>query len=188
MPGLDGSRDGRPRKTRRVRRDTADRSFASTPAIRRRMQDQRARDTAPELALRRQLHAFGLRYRVDRAPLPGLRRRADILFGPARVAVYLDGCFWHGCPEHGNRPRANSPYWGPKIERNRARDVDTDTRLAAAGWAVVRAWEHEDPADVATRVAVLVTARRPAASGAFARAERAIGARVLGPGTGSADG
>lgn len=116
------------------------------------MQSQRTRDTQPELAVRRLLHAQGLRYRVDRAPLPSLRRRADIVFGPARVAVYIDGCFWHGCPVHGNQPRANSEYWAPKLAGNRQRDTNTDRHLADAGWTVVRAWEHEDPQLVAARV------------------------------------
>ena len=117
----------------------------------------RSRDTKPELAVRRLLHAMGLRYRVDRAPLAGLRRRADVVFGPARVAVFIDGCFWHGCPEHGNpRPAANSWYWPAKIARNNARDQDTDQALAAHGWAVIRAWEHEVPGEVAARVAATV--------------------------------
>jgi DNA mismatch endonuclease (patch repair protein) len=123
------------------------------------MQAQRTRDTGPEIAVRRLLHAAGLRYRVDRAPVPGLRRRADLLFGPARVAVYVDGCFWHGCPEHGNTPRSNRDYWYPKLTANQARDRDTDARLAAAGWTVVRAWEHEDPGMVAARVQATVAAR-----------------------------
>ncbi|MEU2200619.1 very short patch repair endonuclease [Isoptericola sp. NPDC019482] len=127
------------------------------------MQLQRTRDTGPELAVRRHLHAMGLRYRVDRAPLPGLRRRADIVFGPARVAVFIDGCFWHGCPEHG-RPetKANPVYWSGKIARNRARDADTDARLAEAGWSVVRVWEHELPSEVAKLVASTVAAARDA--------------------------
>lgn len=121
------------------------------------MQLQRTRDTAPEMALRRILHSMGLRYRVDRAPLPGLRRRADIVFGPAKVAVFVDGCFWHGCPEHGRRgTQANPAYWSAKIARNRERDADTDARLAEAGWTVVRAWEHEPPAEVAGTVATAV--------------------------------
>src|SRR5579875_2994608 len=92
-------RTGRPATARRrPRDDTADESWASSPAVRGRMQLQRTRDTAPELAIRRLLHARGLRYRVDVSPLPGLRRRADIVFGPAKVAVFVDGCFWHGCP------------------------------------------------------------------------------------------
>lgn len=100
---------------------------------------------------------MGLRYRVDRPPLAGLRRRADIVFGPARVAVFVHGCFWHGCPEHGNpAPRANGWYWPAKIAGNRERDRDTDLRLADAGWTVVRAWEHEPPAAVAARVAAAI--------------------------------
>lgn len=122
------------------------------------MQAQRTRDTAPELAVRRLLHAAGLRYRIDRVPLPGLRRRADIVFGPARLAVYIDGCFWHGCPMHGNQPRANSDYWQPKLQGNRQRDAETDWLLAEAGWTVLRAWEHEDPSKVAQRVQELVVA------------------------------
>jgi DNA mismatch endonuclease (patch repair protein) len=130
------------------------------------MQQQRTRDTAPELAVRRRLHAIGLRYRVDTAPLPGLRRRADIVFGPVQVAVFIDGCFWHGCTEHGNpHPASNSWYWPAKIAGNRERDRDTDRRLAEAGWAVVRAWEHEPVAEVAARVADLVADRRTSRAG-----------------------
>jgi len=124
------------------------------------MQGQAARDTQPELALRRLLYSAGLRYRVDRAPLPGLRRRADVVFGPARVAVFVDGCFWHGCPQHGTRPRSNEQWWHDKLERNRRRDRDTDDRLLAAGWQVLRVWEHEDPAAAAQRVQAAVRARR----------------------------
>jgi DNA mismatch endonuclease (patch repair protein) len=118
------------------------------------------RDTQPELALRRLLHARGLRFRVDRAVLPDRRRRADVVFGPARVAVFVDGCFWHGCPDHLVWPRANGAFWREKIEGNRRRDRDTDEQLHAAGWKVLRAWEHEDPADVAERVARIVRRRR----------------------------
>lgn len=115
------------------------------------------------MAIRRLLHPMGLRYRIDATPISGLRRRADIVFRPARVAVYVDGCFWHGCPEHGNRPpKTNQWYWPDKIARNRARDADTDERLREAGWQVVRVWEHDDPAEVARRVATAVRARRNA--------------------------
>lgn len=131
------------------------------------MQVQRTRDAAPELAVRRLLHAAGLRYRVDRAPLPGLRRRADIVFGPAKVAVYIDGCFWHGCPQHGTRPSANSDFWSAKLAGNRQRDTDTDRRLAEAGWRVVRVWEHEDAAAAAARVRAALDRRRPAAGAAL---------------------
>lgn len=148
---------------RRVARETSlAASYASSAGVRSRMQLQRTRDTAPELALRRRLHAMGLRYRVDTPPLRGLRRRADLVFGPSKVAVFVDGCFWHGCLEHGNRqPAANTWYWPDKIAGNKARDADTDRRLLEAGWAVVRVWEHDDPRTVADDVAELVASRRP---------------------------
>jgi DNA mismatch endonuclease, patch repair protein len=120
------------------------------------MQRQRRRDTAPEVTIRSLLHRSGFRFRVD-YPLPGLRRRADIAFPRTRLAVMVDGCFWHGCPEHGTWPKENAAWWREKIEGNIARDRDTDTKLDAAGWIVVRAWEHEDPAEVARRVAALLT-------------------------------
>ncbi len=126
---------------------------ASSPAALRRMKAARQRDTAPELAVRSELHRRGLRFYVDRAPIASLRRRADIVFPRQRVAVYIDGCFWHGCSEHGTWPKANSAWWRAKIEANRTRDRDTDRRLAEAGWTSVRAWEHESASDVADRVA-----------------------------------
>lgn len=118
------------------------------------------RDTKPEILLRRLLHARGLRFRVDRAVLKDRRRRADIVFGPARVVVFVDGCFWHGCPEHATWPAANADYWREKIETNRARDRDTDLRLAAEGWHVIRVWEHEDSAEAADIIEAAVRARR----------------------------
>lgn len=152
---------GRPRLTKRTPRPGDATSWASTPAVRVRMQRQPTRDTAAELALRRLLHATGLRYRVDAAPLPGLRRRADIVFRPARVAIFVDGCFWHGCPDHGRRPTISNPgYWSRKVKRNQARDHDTDERLAAAGWVTLRVWEHEAPAETAARIAATVRSRR----------------------------
>lgn len=125
------------------------RTDAATSA---RLSKQRRRDTKPELALRRLLHAAGLRYRVDRAPLPGLRRRADVVFTRAHVAVYVDGCFWHSCPVHATHPRNNAQWWADKLAANVARDRDTDRRLEEAGWTVVRIWEHEDPAVAAEKV------------------------------------
>src|SRR4051794_22781912 len=98
------------------------------------MQTTRRRDTAPELALRSELHRRGLRFRVDRAPLPGLRRRADLLFTRARVAVYVDGCFWHVCPLHATWPKRNAAWWQEKLDSNQHRDRDTDRRLREAGW------------------------------------------------------
>jgi len=114
------------------------------------------------MAIRRLLHARGLRYRVDRVlPLRGVRRRADLVFGPARVAVFVDGCYWHGCPDHGNPAiKANTWYWPTKIAGNRARDEDTDRRLAELGWLPIRVWEHEAPADVAARIEAAVVERR----------------------------
>jgi DNA mismatch endonuclease (patch repair protein) len=156
------SRDGRPADSTRTRQTKSEpHSYASSPGVRSRMQAQRTRDTAPEVAVRRLLHAQGLRYRVDRAPLEGLRRRADIVFGPARVAVFIDGCFWHGCPQHGRaRTVANPNYWSEKIARNRARDIDTDNRLRERGWAVIRAWEHEDPLEITRLIVSSVQDRR----------------------------
>jgi DNA mismatch endonuclease (patch repair protein) len=118
------------------------------------------RDTKPELELRRQLHARGLRFRIDRAVLTDRRRRADIVFGPARVVVFVDGCFWHGCPDHATWPAQNAEFWREKIETNRLRDRDTDQRLAHAGWKVVHVWEHEDPAAAADRIERVVRERR----------------------------
>jgi len=104
-----------------------------------------AGDTRPELEVRRALHRLGLRYRVAIAPEPGLRRRADIVFTRARVAVFIDGCFWHGCPKHGRSTfNHNAEYWSAKIAANVARDADTNAKLYAAGWQVLRYWEHED--------------------------------------------
>jgi DNA mismatch endonuclease (patch repair protein) len=114
------------------------------------------RDTKPEFELRRILHSRGLRYRVDRPVLPEVRRRADLVFARTRVVVFVDGCFWHGCPEHATWPKRNAEFWREKIETNRLRDRDTDKRLAAAGWRVERVWEHEDIAVAADRIEQLV--------------------------------
>lgn len=127
------------------------------------MQATRQRDTPAEVALRSALHRLGLRFRVQRRPVAGLKRRADIVFAPARVAVFVDGCFWHGCPEHATWPKKNALWWREKIEGNRRRDADTDARLEAAGWLSVRVWAHEKPAEAAERVAGIVRARRESA-------------------------
>ncbi|MFD6062546.1 very short patch repair endonuclease [Rhodococcus wratislaviensis] len=125
---------------------------ATDPATSARMRAQRRRDTAPELALRRELHRRGVRYYVDRAPMKGVRRRADLVFPRRKVAVYVDGCFWHSCPQHATFPKNNAQWWAEKLAGNVTRDRDTDTRLADAGWTVVRVWEHENPAVAADRV------------------------------------
>ncbi|POX44525.1 very short patch repair endonuclease [Streptomyces sp. Ru72] len=116
------------------------------------MQGNKGRDTKPELALRRAVHALGLRYRVSTRPLPHLRRTADLVFTRARIAVFLDGCFWHGCPEHHTVATSNADYWSSKVEANRRRDRETDRLLGEAGWSVLRVWEHEDPLAAAARV------------------------------------
>lgn len=126
---------------------------SSSAAISARMSVARRRDTGPELALRKLLHARGLRYRVA-YPVPGQRRRTiDIAFTKTKVAVFVDGCFWHGCPEHGTQPTANSGWWAVKIAANRARDADTDRALQEVGWLVQRVWEHEPPEEAAARIA-----------------------------------
>ncbi|MFD7557181.1 MULTISPECIES: very short patch repair endonuclease [unclassified Streptomyces] len=131
--------------------------------MRTRMSRQKSRDTGVEVALRKALHANGARYRIHRKPVKGVRREADIVFGPARVAVFVDGCFWHGCPVHATWPKNNAEFWRAKIEGNRRRDVDTDARLAEAGWLAVRVWEHERADEAAVRVLSVVEGRRPEA-------------------------
>lgn len=131
----------------------SDRPPASSPEARRRMQHQKRRDTSPELAIRKILHRQGFRYRIDVAPLVGLRRRADIVFRRHKVAVFVDGCFWHRCPEHGTVPRANRQWWIDKLDANVVRDRATDDALRRESWTVVRIWEHEDPSKAAARIA-----------------------------------
>lgn len=135
---------------------------ASSPEVSRRMKRVRRRDTGPELRLRSELHRRGLRFRVD-VPVPFLpRHRADVVFGPAKVVVFVDGCFWHGCPVHGEVPNSNSAWWKAKIQRVRERDDRTDDAFRAHGWLVVRVWEHEDVLAAADRAQRAVDARRPA--------------------------
>jgi DNA mismatch endonuclease (patch repair protein) len=116
------------------------------------MSRQARAGTLPEMALRRLLHAQGLRYRVG-WPVPGLRRRTiDVAFTKAQVAVYIHGCFWHGCPQHGTAPQANSAWWRDKLERNRARDEGTRRHLEQLGWVTVEIWEHDPPEEALQRV------------------------------------
>lgn len=123
------------------------------------MQGNRSRDTGPELAVRRLVHAMGLRYRVNIRPVSTLRRTADLVFTRRRIAVFIDGCFWHGCPEHHRPPSANAEYWTTKVDGNRQRDAETDHMLADAGWTVLRFWEHVEPAEAAEAIRATVTAR-----------------------------
>ncbi|KUL31265.1 hypothetical protein ADL15_22715 [Actinoplanes awajinensis subsp. mycoplanecinus] len=116
------------------------------------MQGNRRRDTRPELAVRREAHRRGLRYRVDVQPVAWLRHRADLVFPRDKIAVFVDGCFWHGCPEHCKSPSTNSGYWSVKVARNVLRDRDTDARLTDEGWRVIRSWEHEPARQVVDRL------------------------------------
>lgn len=121
------------------------------------MVGNRRRDTAPELAVRSAVHRLGLRYRVAARPA-GIRRSADLVFTRARVAVFVDGCYWHRCSRHFTYPTTNAAYWRQKIDGNAARDRDTDARLAAAGWRAIRVWEHEAADEAASRIAQAVRA------------------------------
>lgn len=136
-------------------------SWASSESRRRNMQAIRSRDTKPERLIRSLLHASGLRYRVAARPLADLRRTADVVFRPAKVAVFIDGCYWHGCPEHYVPPKTNQGYWSGKVATNMARDRDTNDRLAQAGWTVLRFWEHESPNACALQIAATVDRLRP---------------------------
>lgn len=138
-------------------------SWATSPSTRKSMQGNKARDTRPELAVRRLLHARGLRYRVHARPLAELRRTADVLFGRQRVAVFIDGCYWHGCPEHYTAPKENADFWRGKVERNRERDRETDQALGDAGWTVLRFWSHESPHAIAGEIELVVHERSRAA-------------------------
>ena len=127
-------------------------------AISQRMRTLKRRDNDAELAVRRLLHASGYRYRVH-YPVPGMpRRTVDIAFTRAKVAVFIDGCFWHGCPDHGTQPVSNAGWWRAKLAANCGRDEDTSAHLEARAWTVLRSWEHEDPRVV---FAAIASALRP---------------------------
>lgn len=137
-----------------------ERAPASTPEARFRMQSVRQRNTSAEYALRRELYALGLRYRIHVPVLSKPRRVADVAFSGLRVAVFVDGCFWHGCPLHATWPKQNANFWRAKIIANQERDRDTERRLAASGWQVVRVWAHEPPKAAAERIATVVEMRK----------------------------
>jgi DNA mismatch endonuclease (patch repair protein) len=138
----------------------------SSVSVSGRMSKQRRRDTKPEVAVRKLLHARGFRFRVNYR-VPGMPRRTiDIAFTRARVAVFIDGCFWHACPDHATAPAANSGWWSEKLATNQARDVATNDHLTGLGWRVIRIWEHEDPDTAAEKVTSAVRSiNRPAGSG-----------------------
>lgn len=123
----------------------------------RRLAKVRQQGTKAELELRHELYHMGLRYRVSYVVLNKPRRVADIAFPGLKIAVFVDGCFWHGCPEHASWPKQNVDFWREKIETNRARDIDTNMRLQANGWQVIRVWEHESPITAAQRIRDVVT-------------------------------
>lgn len=127
---------------------------SSSAQVSARMSRLARRDNSQELGLRRQLHALGMRYRVH-FPVPGApRRTVDIAFTRRRLAVFVDGCFWHGCPEHGTSPQSNSEWWRQKLLANKRRDDDTDRILRDQGWTVMRVWEHEAVESAVTRIAL----------------------------------
>jgi DNA mismatch endonuclease (patch repair protein) len=129
----------------------------SSVAALRRMKAVKPRDTVPEKALRQELYKKGLRYRVDARLIKDMNRRADIVFRSVKVAVFVDGCFWHGCPKHGTQAKANAEFWKNKIKRNQERDAETNKLLKKAGWKVVRVWEHENPEKVSQNIYKLIT-------------------------------
>lgn len=138
------------------------RPAASSPQVSDRMSRAASAHTAPELALRSALHRRGYRFRVQQPLAFDRRRRADIVFPRAKVVVFVDGCFWHSCPEHATFPRANAGWWRQKLARNKERDEETNRRLSEDGWTVIRVWEHEIPEEAADRVAEVLQQRKPA--------------------------
>lgn len=137
----------------------SNRPKASSIAALNRLKAAKPRDTAPEKALRNELHKRGLRYRVDVRPIINLNRRADIVFRSTKVAVFVDGCFWHGCPIHGTQAKANADFWKTKIERNQERDAETNQLLRKAGWKVIRVWEHENPQKASVKIQKIILKR-----------------------------
>lgn len=134
----------------------------SSQAARNRMKAVRRSGTQAEESLREALSELGLEFQVDVRPLPKSSRKADILFPGEKVAVFVDGCFWHGCPIHGTHAKANPEFWRDKIEANKRRDSDTNRQLQENGWLVIRTWEHENPQEVAKVVVQTVLDRRAA--------------------------
>lgn len=137
-------------------------SWASSEGVRRSMSANRGRDTSPEVALRSALHRRGLRFFKHQRPLPGVRCEVDVMFPSARVAVFIDGCFWHGCPDHATRPVTNAEWWNAKLDANLSRDQRNRALLRANGWHVVRIWEHEPLETAVSTVLRALQSDRPA--------------------------
>ena len=129
---------------------------SSSKEVSERMKRMPTKDSKPELRLRKAIYGLGFRYRLHRKDLPG---KPDIAFGPAKVAVFVDGCFWHNCPEHGTIPKNNREWWLEKFQRNRERDTLKDEQLKEMGWLPVHVWEHEDPDTAARNIKELVKER-----------------------------
>lgn len=136
------------------------RPAASSESVRLQMSKQRRRDTQAELLVRKLLHARGVRYRIDARPEPDLRCKADIMWKSLRLVVFIDGCFWHGCPDHASKPKANGEWWAQKLDANVRRDRRTDAELTERGWTVMRFWEHEEPTTVADAICSLLNQLR----------------------------
>ena len=152
---------------------TSARPMPSSPGVSQRMSRLGRRDTAPERAIRSELHRRGLRFRLDRAVLPNVKTRPDLVFQSQRVAVFVDGCFWHSCPEHAPRPKANADWWRHKLEANVRRDrLTEDAALSDGGWLVIRVWEHE------SRLMRLIASSRLSEREVEARPSRYIGIRT----------
>lgn len=132
----------------------------SSSAVSAAMSRQRVKDTAPEVKLRQALHRRGLRFRIHRQPIPGLRRTVDIVFPRERLAVDVRGCFWHACPIHGSIPRANREWWQAKLSRNTERDIETQRALGRAGWLLVVVWEHESSEAAAEQIETILRRSR----------------------------
>lgn len=129
-------------------------------AVRNVMRANRGVDTGPEIRLRSLVHKAGLRYAIDVRPESDINRRADLVFRPAKVAVFVNGCFWHGCPKHYSPPKSNRRYWSEKVRRNRERDFETSFLLKRRGWRVLVFWEHQSPEASGAKVVQIVLNRR----------------------------
>jgi DNA mismatch endonuclease (patch repair protein) len=144
--------DGNKEKYRKEQGTPSKYPTASSSSALKRMKAAKPTNTAPEVALRLILEELGLNFAVNSRPVLGLKREVDLLFEIEKVAVLVDGCFWHGCPIHGTWPKQNAEFWKTKIESNKRRDIDTNQRLEDAGWIVIRVWEHENPYDGVKRI------------------------------------
>ena len=133
-------------------------------AVRNVMRANRGVDTGPEIRLRSLVHKAGLRYAIDVRPEPDINRRADIVFRAAKVAVFVNGCFWHGCPKHYSAPKSNKRYWSAKVRRNRERDAETRVLLKRRGWRVLVFWEHQPVQPCSERVVSIVSERKKRAA------------------------